>query len=132
MKRINLLPVTPASPLLPGWFLISQSTCPSWLGNKSGCLFRNSSARQFFPETFQATIVKVSFSSNGWGLSDESTNSLGAYQHVQNLVEFVNMVLSKSLYLYGRLVFCLTPGGWSKMEEKHSSFLRSMELTSNP
>lgn len=64
---------------LPNELVIFQSTCSSQPGNLFGWLFKSFSARQFPPEIFQATGVRVLFSTKKEGLAGESTNSLGKF-----------------------------------------------------
>ena len=71
--------MAPDRSLFLGGFVICQSTGSSWSGNKFGCFFRNSCVRQFFPETFQATCVRMLFSTKRLDLHDEYTNSLGGF-----------------------------------------------------
>ena len=123
MLTDQFLPITPASPLLTGRFVTSRNTCSSWLGNKFGCLFRNSFVRQYLLITFQSTSVKVLFSTIWWGLPNGRLTALRHFCFFfwevlwlpvcsklgDTTVEFINMVLSNSLYVYDRPVFCLTP-----------------------
>ena len=71
--------MAPGRSLLLGGFVISQSTGSSWSGNKFGCFFRNSCVRQFLPDTFQATCVRMLFSTKRLDLHDEYTNSLRGF-----------------------------------------------------
>ena len=114
MLTDQFLPITPASPLLTGRFVTSRNTCSSWLGNKFGCLFRNSFVRQYLLVTFQSTSVKVLFSTIWWGLPNGRLTALRhfwfffekccGYQYAQN---FGILQLSLSTWCYQIHCMCM-------------------------
>ena len=66
LKRINLSFITPASPLIPGWFTISCWTFSPWIWDKIGSIAWNYFHLQTFPETFHIANLSDFASTNEW------------------------------------------------------------------
>ena len=74
MKRINSSFIAPASPLNPGWFVISCWAFAPWMWDRFGSIAWNTFDLWTLPETFYTANLSDPVSTRGWFLPSGFVN----------------------------------------------------------